>query len=56
MEILQTIAMLCLTSGMHTNEASREQLKCQKYYITCLAADTNLTTYKTLAQCVKEKQ
>ena len=54
MEILQTIALLCNLSGpSHYIEES--QLKCQKYYITCLASN-NLATYKDLSKCVQTRK
>lgn len=55
MEILQTIALLCQISGSSPYTAYEVQLKCQKYYITCLA-NNNLATYKDLSKCVQERK
>lgn len=58
MEILQTIALLCqIGTAYDTPTAIEEkQLRCQKYYITCLGSSSSLTAYKDLAKCIKEKK
>jgi len=56
MEIIQAIALLCHISGDNSAfYVSQKQLECQQYYIKCINSD-NLTTYKTLSKCVRERK
>lgn len=55
MEILQTIAILCQLNGWDAHAATKEQLKCQQYYVKCLGSEIN-SNYKTLSKCVLERK
>lgn len=58
MEILQTIALLCQIGTAYDTPTAidEKQLRCQKYYVTCLGDAAALTTYKQLAKCIKDKK
>lgn len=54
MEILQTIVLLCQINGSARN-IEESQLKCQKYYTTCLS-NNNLASYRDLSKCIQERK
>jgi hypothetical protein len=61
MELLRTIVMLCQLNGAGADSAhlieftEAKQLKCQKYYVTCLGEALN-GNYKPLSKCIQERK
>jgi hypothetical protein len=59
MEFFQTVALLCQLAGSRTQWIEERQLKCQQYYLQCVAEKQKQSfkiRFNALKECIMEKK